>query len=277
MTPTGTRRSSSPSPLSRTRRPTTRSSGGSAARARTCRAMPARRISSSRSRSMPPADRVFWACSRSSLLAARSAAASEVRPLAIAPSASAIWLSVARAMSPVAPPAPLAALELGKGHELATVVGRLEAGDGVAVRAGGRTGLAEDALLDLGRDDVLPRVGLLVGAVPRDLQDVDEQALGEAVAPDQRGRHLPALRAEGDLPVGDGHEPFLREAADLLRDGGGRDAESLGDPSLGDPAALLLHRVDGFEVFLCSLGDLDRAGRLLHWVLPWSPRSTAGP
>ena len=58
---------------------------------------------------MPPVDRVFWACSRSSLLAARSEAASEVRRLAMAPSASAIWLSVARAMSPVALRALLAA------------------------------------------------------------------------------------------------------------------------------------------------------------------------
>src|SRR5207302_6054897 len=59
----------------------------------------------------------------------------------------------------------------------------------------------------------------------------------------------------------------LRQTADLLGDGGSRDAQSLGDPGLCDPAALLLHLVDGFEVLLRSLGDLDRDGLLLHWAL----------
>src|SRR5205823_2755441 len=95
-------------------------------------------------------------------------------------------------------------------------------------------------------------------------------------APDQRGRHRLALRAEGDLPVGDRHEPFLREAADLLRDGGSRDTEALGNPGLGNPAALLLHLVDGFEVFLGSLRDLDRDGLLLRWVPRRAPLGVAG-
>src|SRR6266436_2199784 len=283
MTPTGPRRSSSSSPLSRTRRPATRSSAGSSARARTCRAMPARRISSSRSRSTPPADRVFWACSRSSLLAVRSAAASEVRRLAMAPRASAIWLSVARAMSPVAPPAALAASStrryasavttrpsrLGKDPD---VVGQVGAERGTRPLDAERQGAVG---ADAGHLDHRPRHQLLlleVGehagheldvlgqeAEPPPLPDPElgkghelAAVVGrlEAGAPDQRGRHRPALGAEGDLPVGDGHEPFLREAADLLRHGGGRHAEPLGDPGLGDPAALLLHLVDGLEVFL---------------------------
>src|SRR5690606_41856206 len=65
-------------------------------------------------------------------------------------------------------------------------------GDGVAVRAGG--GFAEQPvhrLLDGGGDDVLPLAGLGVGVGPRQVEDVGEEALGEAVpAQDRKSTRL---------------------------------------------------------------------------------------
>ena len=70
-------------------------------------------------------------------------------------------------------------------------------GDRVAVRAG--RGVAEqrdELLLDVGRDRVLPAVGLLVDLLPLEPDDVDEQPLGEPVAADDGDGDLAALRRE---------------------------------------------------------------------------------
>ena len=76
------------------------------------------------------------------------------------------------------------------------------AGDGVAVRAGG--GLAQHAVhgqLDAVGDDVLPLAGLLVGLGPRQPEDVGEEALGQAVAADDRLGEGLAVGGEVDAPV----------------------------------------------------------------------------
>ena len=65
----------------------------------------------------------------------------------------------------------------------------LRTGDRVAVRAGG--GVAEqlhELLLDVGRDRVLPTVGLGVHLLPLEADHVDQQALGEPVPAHDGGR-----------------------------------------------------------------------------------------
>ena len=68
--------------------------------------------------------------------------------------------------------------------------------DGVAVGAG--RGIAEqldEPLFDLVGDDVLPPAGLEVGLVPGQADDVDEQALGQAVLADHAvGQHAAPAR-----------------------------------------------------------------------------------
>ena len=102
-------------------------------------------------------------------------------------------------------------------------------GDRVAVRA--RRGVAEEQhelLLDVGRDRVLPAVGLLVDLLPLEPDDVDEQALGEPVPAHDRRRDLATLLGEAEGAVVEQlGVAVVDETVHGLRHRGGREAEAL--------------------------------------------------
>ena len=142
------------------------------------------------------------------------------------------------------------------------------AGDRVAVRAGGRVAEQQDELLlDVGRDGVLPAVGLLVDLLPLEPDDVDEEPLGEAVAPHDRGRHLAALVGEAEAAVVEQlGVAVVDEAVHRLRHRGRREPEPLHQPGPDRDDALLLDLEDGFEVLLGGVVPLG------HVLLPLSVR-----
>ena len=126
----------------------------------------------------------------------------------------------------------------------------LRARDRVAVRA--RRRAAEEAvhrLLDGLAHDVLPLAGLVVGLGPRQVQDVGEEALGEAVpAHDLGGEQLP-VGGEADALVGL-DEALGLEAAHHLADGRTADVEPLGDARLDDVDVILGELEDALAVLL---------------------------
>ena len=92
-------------------------------------------------------------------------------------------------------------------------------GDRVPVRAGERVAqLFGQARLDLRAEHVLELAGLLVHGVPRHVEVVDQEALAEAVAADERSALRGALLGERDGPVLTGlpHEAAGPEAGDHL-------------------------------------------------------------
>ena len=122
----------------------------------------------------------------------------------------------------------------------------LRAGDRVAVRAGGRVAEQQDELLlDVGRDRVLPAVGLAVHLLPLEPDHVDEQAFGEPVAPHDRGRHLAALVGEAQAAIVEQlGVAVVDEPVHRLRHRGGRQPEAL-DQTGADRARCLPPRSRG--------------------------------
>ena len=125
------------------------------------------------------------------------------------------------------------------------------AGDRVAVRAGG--GVAEhadDGRLDRLGDDVLPLAGLLVGVGPRQLEDVGEEALGEAVAAHHPLGEPLAVLGEADGVVVDGDEALALEPLDHLGHRRARHHEAVGDAGLDDVDVVLVELEDRLAVLL---------------------------
>ena len=123
-------------------------------------------------------------------------------------------------------------------------------GDRVAVGARGRA--AEQAvhrLLDRLAHDVLPLAGLVVGLGPRQVQDVGEEALGEAVAAHDLGGQQLAGRRQADA----GRrvdEALGLEAAHHLADRRPADGEALGDARLDHVDIILGELEDALAVLL---------------------------
>ncbi len=137
-------------------------------------------------------------------------------------------------------------------------------GDGVAVRAG--RGIPEqlyELLLDVGGDRVLPPGGLGVDLLPFETDDVDEEALGQAVAAHDGGGQAAALGREAQTAVVvELDEALGDEASDRLGDGGGRDPEPLHEPGPHRDDALLLEGEDRLEVLLGRVVQLGHGRRL---------------
>jgi hypothetical protein len=78
--------------------------------------------------------------------------------------------------------------------------------------------------LDIGGGGVLELAGLPMDAVPADPEHVVEEALPEAVAPQDGPSHRPPLVSEGDVAAGAVlHHPKLGQAGEHLRDRRGGD------------------------------------------------------
>ena len=98
---------------------------------------------------------------------------------------------------------------------------------------------------------MLEPVRLLVHLMPRHVQHIDQQPLGEPVPAHHAGRREPA-------PVGQPHDALLVEADEALtlqacnglRHSRGRDAEPLHQPRAHDGHAGLLELVNRLEVVL---------------------------
>ena len=92
--------------------------------------------------------------------------------------------------------------------------------------------------------------------LPFESDDIDEETLGEPVAPDHRGRKRAALFGEAERPVV--HElgvAAVDQPVDLLRHRRRRDAEAFDEPSTDRDDAFFLEFEDGLEVLL---------GRIVH-------------
>ena len=128
---------------------------------------------------------------------------------------------------------------------------RLDAGDGIAVRAGG--GIVQQHHqpgFDVIGDHVLPPARLGVGLVPVQPDDVHQQALGQTVLahhpPGQRrafGRHGDLTRAAGDQIV-------RLQPIEHLGDRRGRLAQPFGQAGLDHRDALFLQGEDRLQVLL---------------------------
>ena len=98
----------------------------------------------------------------------------------------------------------VAGLEVGQAARLALVDLQPRVGDRVAVRVVRRVAeLGRDPRLEVLGDDVLERLGLLVHAVPRHAELLDEVELEQAVVAQHLERHLLALGRELHAPVRD--------------------------------------------------------------------------
>ena len=126
----------------------------------------------------------------------------------------------------------------------------VRAGDRVAVRARGRA--AEQAVhgrLDGLAHDVLPLAGLVVGLGPRQVEDVGEEALGEAVAADDLGGEHLAVGGQADA-LAESDEALGLQPAHHLADRRAADVEALGDPRLDDVDVVLGELEDALAVLL---------------------------
>ena len=143
---------------------------------------------------------------------------------------------------------------------------QLARGDRVTVGiVSGVSELARDHLLELLGEDVLQDLGLLVHAVPRDPQALNEVQLEQPVM----AHHLERDPSAG---VGQRHavvglvldESELAEALDHPRGGGGGDRQPLGERVGADGLLVaLLERVDRLGVVLDRRG-VERIGFLTH-------------
>ena len=139
--------------------------------------------------------------------------------------------------------------DLGERHRRRGVV--VGPWDRVAVGARGRVAEhAHDGRLDRLGDDVLPLAGLLVGVRPRQVEDVGEEPLGEAVAAHHPLGEAEPVGAERDGVVVDGDQALVREALDHLRHRRARHHEAVGDAGLDDLDVVLVELVDGLAVLL---------------------------
>ena len=123
---------------------------------------------------------------------------------------------------------------------------------GIGLPCGQRRRAAEELvhrLLDRLAHDVLPLAGLVVGLRPRQVQDVGEEALGEAVAAhDLGGQQLAVAVSRMPVPVVD--EALGLEAAHHLADGRPADVEPFGDARLDDVDVILGELEDALAVLL---------------------------
>jgi len=131
------------------------------------------------------------------------------------------------------------------------------------VGAGQRVSEQQDQLLlDVGRDGVLPAVGLAVHLLPLEADHVEQQPLGQTVSAHHARRELPALLRERDAAIGaQVQEAVLLEATDGLGDCCRGEPESLDEarPQRGD--ALLLEIEDLLEVLLGRVMHLSHRGQ----------------
>ena len=110
---------------------------------------------------------------------------------------------------------------------------------------------------------MLPAVGLLVHLLPFEADDVDEQALGEAVATDDRGGDLTPLVGEAEAAVVEQlGVAVVDQAVDGLGDRRRRQTEPLDQPGPDRHRALLLDLEDGFEILLGRVVPFGHAGSL---------------
>ena len=125
-------------------------------------------------------------------------------------------------------------------------------GNGTAVRARARVAeQLDEVALEVVADGVLEAAGLLVHLRPRHLEHVDEQHLGEAVAPQHRGGVGPPGLGQVEHPVlVEADVALALEPLDGLAHGGGRHTEPLHDAGAHRDDAGLLELQDGLEVLL---------------------------
>ena len=133
----------------------------------------------------------------------------------------------------------------------------VQPGDRVAV---GRLAVVADHGEDLALDplghDVLPAARLLVDVLPLQPDDVDEQALGEAVLAHDAGGDQPALVGELEVAVArEGEQAVALHAGHGLRHRRARVAQALGDPGAQGDDPLLHELVDRAQV---HLGGVDQ-------------------
>ena len=127
--------------------------------------------------------------------------------------------------------------------------------DRVPMRARRRlTQHGEHPSFDLGRDARLETVRFLVCEVPRHLQDVGEEPLGETVLTHRVLGDGEAVRRQRDRARVALDEPHLLQARNLLGDACARHAESARDARLDDALSFFLELVDRFEVVLDAVG-----------------------
>jgi DNA polymerase-1 len=122
---------------------------------------------------------------------------------------------------------------------------------GIGLPWGARRGVVQDRdhpFLDLIGDDPFPALGLLVGLVPRQADDPDQEVLGQAVPADEVLGDLLAGRREPELTAVRLHESLRQELLHGLADGALGHAHPLREADLDGRDALLGHLVDRLEV-----------------------------
>ncbi len=142
----------------------------------------------------------------------------------------------------------------------------VEAGDRVAVgRLGGVVEQLEEASLDGLRHHVLPAARLLVDELPVQADDVDQQALGEAVLAHHPGGQAPALVGQLEVAVAlDGEQAVALHPGHGLRDGRAALVQPLGDPGAQRHDALLVQLVDGPEIHLGGVDEVAHPTIVSH-------------
>ena len=111
---------------------------------------------------------------------------------------------------------------------------------------------------------MLPAVGLLVDLLPFEPDDVDEEALGQAVAAHDGDGNLASLRSEAEGAIVEQlGVAVLDEAVDGLGDRRSRQAESLDQAGANRDDAFFLDFEDGLEILLGCVVVLGHA-RSLH-------------
>ena len=126
-------------------------------------------------------------------------------------------------------------------------------GDRVAVGIVRRVAqLGRDDLLELAGEHVLENLGVGVDPIPRDLEDLRQEELEQAVVADDLERDATAVGGQAHPAIGRVlGEPELVELAHHGRDRAGRYLESLGQSARGHGCrALLAERVDRLGVVL---------------------------
>ena len=146
--------------------------------------------------------------------------------------------------------------------------GGFPAGDGMAVRAAiGPADDAVQALFHRRREDVLPAARLVVHVVPGEAQDIEQEALGQAMAPHNFRRPPLPFGREAQLAFLSLQELLLHQPLDHQRDGGVGEGEALGQRSDGYRRSLLLEAEGDGQVLLdgsCSHVCLALVGRPTH-------------
>jgi hypothetical protein len=141
-----------------------------------------------------------------------------------------------------------ALLDVGQRHARLA----LDVADRMPVGAGARvTDSGHHALLERRRHRVLEPLGLLVHVVPRDAEDVGQEALDQPVPAHDRGGVVAAAVGEEEGLVGlAGDVAVALQAADHLVHGGGGQVHGPREVGAGHRQPGLLEPVDPLQVFL---------------------------